>query len=61
MATAATIAQQLSTVRATLQQVIADYPTVQFTQPERARLHDDLVGIRAVLNSVVNISNGGSR
>jgi hypothetical protein len=60
-ATAITVAQQLGTVRATLQQVITDYATVQLTGPERQRLSDDLVRIRAVLNSLVNISNGGGR
>jgi hypothetical protein len=57
-ATATTIAQQLGTARAALQQVISDYPTVQLTRPERQRFNDDLVGIRAVLNTLVNISNG---
>jgi hypothetical protein len=61
MANATTIAQQLGTVRATLQQVITDYPTVQFTQPERQRFNDDLVGIRAVLNSLVNIASGAGK
>jgi hypothetical protein len=61
MATATTIAQQLGTVRATLQQVITDYATVQLTQPERQRLNEDLVVIRAVLNSVANLSNGGGK
>ena len=61
MATATTIAQQLGTVRATLQQVITDYATVQLTQPERQRLNEDLVGIRAVLNSVTNLSNGSGK
>jgi hypothetical protein len=60
-ATATTIAQQLGTVRATLQQVITDYATVQLTQPERQRLNEDLVGIRAVLNSVANLSGGGGK
>jgi hypothetical protein len=61
MATATTIAQQLGTVRATLQQVITDYATVQLTQPERQRLNEDLVVIRAVLNSVANLSNGSGK
>ena len=61
MATATTIAQQLGTVRATLQQVITDYATVQLTQQERQRLNEDLVGIRAVLNSVANLSNGAGK
>jgi hypothetical protein len=60
-ATATTIAQQLATVRATLQQVIIDYATVQLTQLERQRLNEDLVGIRAVLNSVANLSSGGGK
>jgi hypothetical protein len=60
-ATATTITQQLATVRAVLQQVIADYATVQLTQLERQRLNEDLVVIRAVLNSVVNISNGSGK
>jgi hypothetical protein len=58
-ATATTITQQLGTVRATLQQVITDYATVQLTRLERQRLNEDLVGIRSTLNSLVNISNGG--
>jgi hypothetical protein len=60
-ATATTITQQLGTVRVTLQQVITDYATVQLTQPERQRLNEDLVVIRAVLNSVVNLSGGGGK
>ena len=61
MATATTLAQQLSTARAALQQVTVDYPTVTLTRMEKQRLNDDLVALRAVLNSVVNISNGGGR
>jgi hypothetical protein len=60
-ATATTITQQLGTVRAALQQVITDYAAVQLTQPERQRLNEGLVGIRAALNSLVNISNGSGR
>jgi hypothetical protein len=58
-ATAATITQQLGTVRATLQQVITDSTGLALSGPERQRLSEDLVRIRAVLNSLVNISNGG--
>jgi hypothetical protein len=60
-ATATTITTQLATVRATLQQVITDFATVQLTQPERQRLNEGLVGIRAVLNSVANLSCGGGK
>jgi hypothetical protein len=60
-ATATTITQQLATVRATLQQVTSDYATVQLTRPEQQRLNQDLVAIRAVLNSVANLSNGGGK
>jgi hypothetical protein len=60
-ATATTITQQLGVVRATLQQVITDYATVQLTLPERQGLNEDLVGIRAILNSVANISNGSGK
>jgi len=38
-ATAATITQQLGVVRAALQQIIANYTTVQLTRPERQRLN----------------------
>jgi hypothetical protein len=34
---------------------------VQLTQLERQRLNEDLVGIRAVLNSVANLSSGGGK
>lgn len=61
MATAAAIAQQLVTVRATLQQVIIDYAGLQLTRTEQQRLNEDLVTIRAVLNSVTNLSNGSGR
>jgi hypothetical protein len=61
MATAATITQQLGTVRSTLQQVISDYAGLQLTQQERQRLSEDLVTIRAVLNSVANLNNGGGK
>jgi hypothetical protein len=60
-ATATTITQQLATVRATLQQVITDYATVQFTRLERQRLNEDLVSLRAVLNSVANVASGGGK
>ena len=53
-ATPATITQQLNTVRATLQAVITDYATVPFTRPEKQRLHDDLVSLRALRNQLQN-------
>ncbi len=57
----ATIAQQLGTVRATLQQVITDLTAVQLTQPDRQRLNEDLVSLRGLLNSVANITSGGGK
>jgi uncharacterized protein involved in exopolysaccharide biosynthesis len=60
-ATATTIAQQLATVRATLQQVISDYATVQLTQAERQRLNEDLVSLRSTLNTVANLNGGGGK
>lgn len=60
-ATATTITQQLATVRATLQQVISDYATVQLTQAERQRLNEDLVSLRSTLNTVANLNGGGGK
>jgi hypothetical protein len=34
---------------------------VQLTQLERQRLSEDLVTIRSLLNSVVNLSGGGGK
>jgi hypothetical protein len=61
MATAATIAQQLGTVRAALGQVIIDYTTTQLTQADRQRLHEDLVSLRSTLNTVANLNSGGGK
>jgi len=60
-ATAASITQQLATVRTTLQQIITDYTTTQLTQAERQRLNEDLVGLRSTLNTVANLNGGGGK
>ena len=60
-ATPVTIAQQLATARVALQQATIDYPTVQLTPLERQRISEDLVAIRAVLNSLANVASGGGK
>jgi hypothetical protein len=57
----ATIAQQLGSARATLAQVITDYATTQLTPQERQRLTEDIVNLRAVLNTVANLNSGGGK
>jgi hypothetical protein len=59
MATATTVIRDLGVARSVLQQIISDYATTPFNSLERQRVHDDIVGLRIVLNSLANISSGG--